>query len=168
MSDGVGLSVGATNLAAVVVGRTAVTRSAVVTLYPHRPPEVGVPSENPNLNERGLIITDFTDRVAAPVGIVAADASTHPADKVLADALRAMVYEVGRGRPPAGPVAVTYPAHWRLAAVDALRHRTVRPRRHRHQHHARRRPQRFCAHRTDRPRRRPVRRSQRPGAADPR
>mgnify|MGYP003693593693 CR=1 FL=1 len=28
MSDGVGLSVGATNLAAVVVGRTAVTRSA--------------------------------------------------------------------------------------------------------------------------------------------
>ena len=72
MSDGVGLSVGATNLAAVVVGRTAVTRSAVVTLYPHRPPEVGVPSENPNLNERGLIITDFTDRVGDPVGIVAA------------------------------------------------------------------------------------------------
>ena len=121
MSDGVGLSVGATNLAAVVVGRTAVTRSAVVTLYPHRPPEVGVPSENPNLNERGLIITDFTDRVGDPVGIVAADGSTHPADKVLADALRAMVYEVGRGRPPAGPVAVTYPAHWRPAAVDALR-----------------------------------------------
>ena len=63
MSDGVGLSVGATNLVAVVVGRAAVTRSPVVTLYPHRPPEVGVPSENPNLNERGLIITDFVDRV---------------------------------------------------------------------------------------------------------
>jgi hypothetical protein len=121
MSDGVGLSVGATNLAAVVVGRTAVTRSPVVTLYPHRPPEVGVPSENPNLNERGLIITDFTDRVGDPVGIVAADGSTHRADKVLADALRAMLYEVGRGRPPAEPVAVTYPAHWRPAAVDALR-----------------------------------------------
>jgi hypothetical protein len=44
MSDGVGLSVGATNLAAVVVGRAAVTRSPVVTLYPHRPPEVGVPN----------------------------------------------------------------------------------------------------------------------------
>jgi hypothetical protein len=119
MSDGVGLSVGATNLAAVVVGRAAVTRSPVVTLYPHRPPEVGVPSENPNLTERGLIITDFVDRVGDPVGIVAADGSTHLADKVLADALRAMLYTVGS--PPAGPVAVTYPAHWRPSAVDALR-----------------------------------------------
>ncbi|AGB24266.1 molecular chaperone [Mycobacterium sp. JS623] len=119
MSDGVGLSVGATNLTAVVVGRTAVTRSPVVTLYPHRPPEVGVPSENPNLTERGLIITDFVDRVGDPVGIVAADGSSHLADKVLADALRAMLYTVGQR--PAGPVAVTYPAHWRPAAVDALR-----------------------------------------------
>jgi len=119
MSDGVGLSVGATNLAAVVVGRTAVRRSPVVTLYPHRPPEVGVPSENPNLTERGLIITDFVDRVGDPVGIVAADGSTHQADKVLADAVRAMLFTVGQ--PPAAPVAVTYPAHWRPAAVDALR-----------------------------------------------
>ncbi|MBW8712324.1 MAG: molecular chaperone, partial [Mycobacterium sp.] len=119
MSDGVGLSVGATDLTAVVVGRTAVTRSPVVTLYPHRPPEVGVPSENPNLNERGLIITDFVDRVGDPVGIVAADGSTHLADKVLADALRAMLYTVGR--PSGDPVAITYPAHWRPAAVDALR-----------------------------------------------
>jgi actin-like ATPase involved in cell morphogenesis len=121
MADGVGLSVGATNLAAVVVGRTAVTRSPVVTLYPHRPPEVGVPSENPNLTERGLIITDFVDRVGDPVGIVAADGSTHLADKVLADALRALLYAAGRGRPPAERVAVTYPAHWRPVAVDALR-----------------------------------------------
>ncbi|MDT5245203.1 MAG: hypothetical protein QOD36_2579 [Mycobacterium sp.] len=119
MSDGVGLSVGATKLTAVVVGRAAVTRSPVVTLYPLRPPEVGVPSENPNLNERGLIITDFVDRVGDPVGIVAADGSAHLADKVLADALRAMLYTLGS--PPAGPVAVTYPAHWRPAAVDALR-----------------------------------------------
>src|ERR671936_3013486 len=98
MADGLGLSVGATNLAAGVVGRTAATRSPVVTLYPHRPPEVGVPSENPNLNERGLIITDFVDRVGDPVGIVAADGSSHKADALTADALRAMLYAVGRGR----------------------------------------------------------------------
>jgi hypothetical protein len=121
MSDGVGLSVGATNLAAVVVGRAAVKRSAVLTRYPHRPPEVGVPSENPNLNERGLILTDFVDRVGDPVGIVAADGSTHRADGVLADALRAMLIAAGGGRPPADPVAVTYPAHWHAGAVDALR-----------------------------------------------
>jgi Hsp70 protein len=122
MSDGVGLSVGATNLTAVVVGRTALTRSPVLTLYPHRPPEVGVPSENPNLTERGLIITDFVDRVGDPVGIVASDGSTHRADRLLADTLRALLIAVGRGAPPADdPVAVTYPAHWRPSAVEALR-----------------------------------------------
>ena len=121
MSDGVGLSVGASNLAAVLVGRAAVSRSPVLTRYPHRPPEVGVPSENPNLNERGLILTDFVDRVGDPVGIVAADGSTHQADGVLADALRAMLHAVGGGMPPAEAVAVTYPAHWRQSAVDALR-----------------------------------------------
>ena len=121
MSDGVGLSIGATNLTGVVVGRTALTRSPVLTLYPHSPPEVGVPSENPNLTERGLIITDFVDRVGDPVGIVASDGSTHHADTLLADALRAMLLAVGRGRAPDEPVAVTYPAHWRPGAVEALR-----------------------------------------------
>jgi hypothetical protein len=121
MTDGVGLSVGATNLTAVVVDRAAVTRSPVLTLYPHRPSEVGVPSENPNLTERGLILTDFVDRVGDPVGIVASDGSTHRADALLADALRAMLFAAGRGRPPAGPVAVTHPAHWRPTAVEALR-----------------------------------------------
>lgn len=121
MSDGVGLSVGATNLAAVVVGRAAVTRTPVLTRYPHRPAEVGVPGENPNLNERGLILSDFVDRVGDPVGIVAADGSTHRADAILADALQAMLHTIGGGRPPAGPLAVTYPAHWGPAAVEALR-----------------------------------------------
>jgi actin-like ATPase involved in cell morphogenesis len=121
MTEGVGLSVGATNLTSIVVDRAAVTRSPVLTLYPHRPSEVGVPSENPNLTERGLIITDFVDRVGDPVGIVASDGSTHRADGLLADALRAMLFAVGRGRPPADPVAVTYPAHWRSTAVAALR-----------------------------------------------
>ena len=41
MSDGVGLSVGASNLAAVIVGRAALSRTSVLTRYPHRPPEVG-------------------------------------------------------------------------------------------------------------------------------
>ncbi len=121
MSAGVGLSVGATRLAAVVVGRAALSRTSVLTRFPHRPPEVGVPSENPNLNERGLILTDFVDRTGDPVGIVAADGSTHRADGVLADALRALLLALGAGRPPDEPVAVTYPAHWRETAVHALR-----------------------------------------------
>lgn len=121
MTGGLGLAIGATNLTAVAVGRAAVTRSPVLTLYPHRPPEVGVPAENPNLTERGLVITDFVDRVGDPVGLVASDGSTHRADTLLVDALRALLYALTRGRPPDEPVGVTYPAHWRTAAVDALR-----------------------------------------------
>ncbi|MBX5487689.1 MAG: Hsp70 family protein [Mycolicibacterium hassiacum] len=126
MADGVGLSIGTSRLTAVVVGRSALRRSPVLTRYPHRPAEVGVPGENPNLTEQGLVITDFVDRVGDPVGIVAADGSTHQADAVLADALRAMLYGLGNGRPPAGPVGVSHPAHWRRPAVDALRNALAR------------------------------------------
>jgi hypothetical protein len=121
MTERLGLSVGATNLAAVVVDRAAVTRSPVLTLYPHRPPEVGVPSENPHLGEPGLILTDFVDRTGDPVGILAADGSSHRGEVLLADALRALLYALTRGRTPDGPVGVTHPAHWGPAAVDALR-----------------------------------------------
>jgi hypothetical protein len=121
VADGIGLSVGATALRAVAIGRSAVTRSPVLTLYPHRLSEVGVPSENPNLAERGLIITDFVDRVGDPVAIVAADGSSHRAEVLLADALRALLLTVTGGRPPAEPVGVTYPAHWSPTGVEALR-----------------------------------------------
>ncbi|MBO0678333.1 Hsp70 family protein [Mycolicibacterium sp. S2-37] len=121
MAAGIGLSIGATALAAVVVGRAAVRRSPVLTRFEHRPPEVGVPSENPNLDEGGLIITDFVDRVGDPVPILAADGSSHAATALTADALRALLYALTRGRPPAEPVGVTYPAHWPPHAVDALR-----------------------------------------------
>ncbi|AKS33532.1 Hsp70 family protein [Mycolicibacterium goodii] len=119
MVDGTGLSIGATGLTAVHVGRAAVTRSPVLTRYPHRPSEVGVPSENPNLTERGLILTDFVDRVGDPVGIVAADGSTHRGEVLVAEALGALLAALSGGR-PAGPVAITHPAHWRPDQVDAL------------------------------------------------
>ncbi len=121
MADGIGLSVGATALRAVAVGRSAITRSPVLTRYAHRPPEVGVPSENPNLTERGLIFTDFVDRVGDPVPIVAADGSSHRAETLLAEALHALLTTLTGGRPPVEPVGVTYPAHWRPAAIEALR-----------------------------------------------
>ncbi|KUI29106.1 molecular chaperone [Mycobacterium sp. IS-1742] len=121
MTDGTGLSIGATALTAVVVDRAAVRRSPVLTLYPHRPPEVGVPSENPRLDERGLVITGFVDRVGDPVGILAADGTSHRGEKLTADALRALFHALPRGREPGAPVAVTHPAHWHGGSVDALR-----------------------------------------------
>ncbi|WP_322858515.1 Hsp70 family protein [Mycobacterium europaeum] len=117
---GLGLSAGTANLAAITADR-AVTRTSVLTLYQHRPPEVGVPAENPRLDEPGLVITDFVDRVGDPVGIVAADGSTHRGEALLADALRALAYAATAGQPLPEATAVAYPAHWRPAAVDALR-----------------------------------------------
>jgi actin-like ATPase involved in cell morphogenesis len=115
-----GLSVGATNLAAVTADR-AVTRKPVLTQYRQRPPEVGVPSENPKLNEPGLVITDFVDRVGDPAGIVAADGTTHRSETLVADALRALAYTVTDGRALPDAVAVTHPAHWGPAAIDTVR-----------------------------------------------
>ena len=115
-----GLSIGATNLAAVTAER-AVTRKPVLTLYRQRPPEVGVPSENPMLNEPGLVISDFVDRVGDPDDIVATDGTTHRSETLVADALRALSYAVTDGRAVPDAVAVTHPAHWGPTAVDSVR-----------------------------------------------
>jgi actin-like ATPase involved in cell morphogenesis len=124
MADGkrsaLGLSIGATNLAAVTADR-AVTRKPVLTLYRQRPPEVGVPSENPKLNEPGVVINDFVDRVGDSVGIAAADGTTHRSETLVADALRALAYAAIDGGTLPDSVAVTHPAHWEQAAVDAVR-----------------------------------------------
>jgi len=119
MTQGVGLSVGATNVAA-VAGGAATTRQSVLTLYRHRRPEVGVPSENPRLAERGLVITGFVDRAGDPVGVLAADGSFHRGEVLVADALCALTRTVC-GRRPVAPPGVTFPAHWRPAAVEGLR-----------------------------------------------
>ncbi|HYX98745.1 MAG TPA: Hsp70 family protein [Mycobacterium sp.] len=114
-----GLSIGATNLAAVTADR-AVTRKPVLTLYSQRSPEVGVPAENPRLNEPGLVISDFVDRAGDPAGVAAADGSTHRSEALVADALRALAYTATDGRPLPDAVAVTHPAHWDAVAVDSV------------------------------------------------
>lgn len=96
----VGLSVGTTTLAA-VTWDNALRRPPALTL-------------------RGVTITDFVDRVGDPVGIVAPDGSSHRAEQVLAAALRDLAYEATRGAPLPELVAITVPAHWRPAAVEAL------------------------------------------------
>ncbi|WP_122447242.1 Hsp70 family protein, partial [Mycobacterium pseudokansasii] len=114
-----GLSIGATNLAAVTADH-AITRKPVLTLYRQRPPEVGLPSENSRLDQPGLVMSDFVDRVGDPVGIVAADGSIHRSEALVVDSLRALAYTATGGRALPDDVALTYPAHWGTAAVDAL------------------------------------------------
>jgi molecular chaperone DnaK (HSP70) len=113
------LSIGSTNLAAVTADH-AITRKPVLTLFRQRSPEVGLPSENPRLDEPGLVISDFVDRVGDPIGIVAADGSVHRSEALAADALRALAYTATGGRALPERMAITYPAHWGPRAVDEL------------------------------------------------
>lgn len=114
-----GLSIGATNLAAAISGN-AITRKPVLTLYPDRPAEIGIPAENPRLQGPGVVLTGFVNRVGDPRGIVAPDGSVHRSEVLLADGLRALAYAATGGRPLPDDIAVTYPAHWESPAVEAL------------------------------------------------
>lgn len=119
-----GMSVGATTLAAVTADR-AITRRPVLTLFRDRPSQIGMPSENSavnsDLHDRGLAVSDFVDRVGGGGPVVASDGSTHRAEQLLADGLHALAYAVTEGRPIPPAVAVSYPAHWSREAVGALR-----------------------------------------------
>src|ERR1700735_3842157 len=123
MADGaesaLGLSRGAPNWAAAPADR-AVTRKPVLTLYDQRSPEVGVPGENPKLDEPGLVISDFVERAGHSAGSGAADSSALRSGTLVADALRALTCPATDGRPLPDAVAVTHPAHWDAVAVDSV------------------------------------------------
>ncbi|HZU45954.1 MAG TPA: Hsp70 family protein, partial [Mycobacterium sp.] len=93
------------------------SRRSVLTLFGHRPPEVGTPDENPRLTEPGLVLQGFIERVGDPAPFVAADGSTHRSDVLAVEALDAVARNVNYG----APVAVAVPAHWPEASVVALR-----------------------------------------------
>jgi hypothetical protein len=120
MTDSLGLSIGITNLVAARVGAVPVTRRAVLTLFPNRAAEVGLPSENPNLTEPGVVLSGFVERVGDPVPLIAPDGSSHQADRLLVEALDAMGRTVGDGSPPS-QVTIAVPAHWGPAVLGPLR-----------------------------------------------
>ncbi|CAM5742044.1 Hsp70 family protein [Mycolicibacterium aubagnense] len=70
MSNGLGLSIGQTNLVAVPAGRPPVSRRAILSLYPDRPAEVGIPTQ-----PGGLVLTGFVERVGDPIPLIAPDGS---------------------------------------------------------------------------------------------
>ena len=63
MSESLGLSIGVANLVAARVGSTPVTRTPVLTLFDDRPSEVGLPEENTNLTQPGLVLRGFIERI---------------------------------------------------------------------------------------------------------
>lgn len=117
MSESLGLSIGAANLVAARVGSAPVSRRSVLTLFDHRPAEVGLPEDNPNLTEPGLALQGFVERVGDRAELVAADGTKHLGEAVTVAALDAMARTVGRGT----PVAIAIPAHWSDGQFAALR-----------------------------------------------
>ncbi len=117
MSESLGLSIGVANLVAARSGSVPVSRTPVVTLFENRQSEVGLPEENPNLTELGLVLRGFVERVGDPAPLVAADGTKYLGQALTVEALEAMARTVGHGT----PITVAVPAYWSDNQVAALR-----------------------------------------------
>ena len=117
MSESLGLSIGVANLVAARAGGAPVTRKAVLTIFDHRAGEVGLPEENPNLTEPGLVMRGFVERVGDRSPLVAADGTKYLGEALTVEALEAMARTVGYG----SPVTIAIPAYWSERQSAALR-----------------------------------------------
>ncbi|MGA9677187.1 MAG: Hsp70 family protein [Mycobacterium sp.] len=117
MTESLGLSIGVANLVAARVGSAAVSRKSVLTIFDNRAGEVGLPEENPNLNEPGLVMRGFVERVGDGSPLVAADGTKYLGAALTVEALEAMARTVGYGT----PIAIAIPAYWSERQSAALR-----------------------------------------------
>src|ERR1700761_2328279 len=120
MYDPLGLSIGTTNLVAASNGSSPVSRRAVLTLYPHCAPKIGLPDENPSLTEPGVLMSGFVERVGDSVALVSTDGSAHDPDLLLVEALDAMVLAAGADA-ASSEISIAVPAYWKPGPVQALR-----------------------------------------------
>ena len=117
MGESLGLSLGVANLVAAREGGTPVVRKSVLTVYEQRASEVGLPEENPNLTEPGLVMRGFIERVGDRAPLVAADGTKYLGEALTVEALEVMARTVGYGT----PVTVAVPAYWSEGQYAALR-----------------------------------------------
>lgn len=117
MSESLGLSLGVANLVAAREGSAPVARKSVLTVYDGRPSEVGLPEENPNPIEPGLVMRGFIERVGDRASLVAADGTKYLGEALTVEALEVMARTVGYGT----PVTVAVPAYWSEGQYAALR-----------------------------------------------
>ncbi|ORV35802.1 Hsp70 family protein, partial [Mycobacterium conspicuum] len=117
MTESLGLSIGAANLVAARAGSAPVRRTSVLTIFDHRAGEVGLPEENPNLNEPGLVMRGFVERVGDGSPLVAADGTKYLGEALMVEALEAMARTVGYGT----PITIAVPAYWTERQTAALR-----------------------------------------------
>ena len=114
MSESLGLSIGVANLVAARAGSAPVTRKSVLTMFDHRASEVGLPEENPNLTEPGLVMRGFVERVGDRAPLVAADGTKYLGRGADGRSARGDGTH-GRLRNTDRPIAI--PAYWSEAPV---------------------------------------------------
>ncbi|MGA7468335.1 Hsp70 family protein [Mycobacterium sp.] len=119
MYDPLGLSIGTTNLAAVRSGNPPVSRRAVLTVFPDRAPELGVPVENPDVEDTGTLVAGFVERVGGSSTLKSADGSTHDPALLLVEALDALITATG-GEAATSNITMAVPAHWGPEALRGL------------------------------------------------
>ena len=119
MYDPLGLSIGTTNLVAVRSGNPPVSRRAVLTLFPDRAPELGVPVENPDVTDTGTLMAGFVERVGGSSVLKSADGSTHDPALLLVEALDALITATG-GEASTSNITMAVPAHWGPEALRGL------------------------------------------------
>jgi len=120
MYDPLGLSIGTTNLVAARTETPPVTRRAVLTLYPHCAPKIGLPEEDPSLTEPGVLMSGFVERIGDSVALVSSDGSAHDPDLLMVEALDAMVVAAG-GDAGSSEISIAVPAYWKPGTIQALR-----------------------------------------------
>ncbi len=116
MSSALGLSIGVANLVAARAGGVPVSRGSVLTLFGRRPSEVGLPDQNPNLNEAGLVIRGFVERVGDRAPLAAGDGARYRGAALTVEALEAMARTVGYGT----PIGIAVPAYWSESQTAVL------------------------------------------------
>lgn len=120
MFDPLGLSIGTTNFVAVRNGAPPVTRRALLTLYPHRRPEIGVPAQDSGSGDTGSLMAGFVEQVGSATPLLSGSGSTHDPALLLVEALDAMISATG-GDASTSDITIAVPAHWKAEAVRALR-----------------------------------------------
>lgn len=118
MYDPLGLSIGTMNLVAAANGSSPVIRRAVLTLYPHCAPKLGVFGEISA--DPGTLMSAFVERIGDSVALISPDGSAHDPDLLTVEALDAMVVAVGADASSAD-ITIAVPAHWKPGTVQALR-----------------------------------------------
>ncbi|HEY2196423.1 MAG TPA: hypothetical protein VGH69_01760, partial [Mycobacterium sp.] len=122
MYDPLGLSIGTTNLVAVRNGKPPVSRRAVLTLFPDRAPELGLPdrdSTGPDGDDTGTLMTGFVERVGGSKTLKSADGSSHDPSLLLVEALDALINETG-GEAATSNITMAVPAHWGSEALRGM------------------------------------------------